>query len=69
LEAVDKPEGLETFHRVLLRPRAGRLPGVRLSGSQSSGATLSLARADALLALPAKGARLEPGTVVEVIPL
>jgi len=69
LDAVEKPEGLETFHRAQLRPRPGRLPGVRLPGTQSSGATLSLARADALLALPAKGSRLEPGTVVEVIPL
>ncbi|MGC1183993.1 MAG: gephyrin-like molybdotransferase Glp [Candidatus Dormiibacterota bacterium] len=69
LEAVEKPEGLETFHRAQLRPRPGQLPGVRVSGTQSSGATLSLARADALLVLPAKGTRLEPGTVVEVIPL
>lgn len=69
LEAVDKPEGLETFHRAVVRPRPGQLPGVRLAGSQSSGATLSLARADALLALPARGARLEQGTVVEMIPL
>jgi len=69
LEDVDKPEGLETFHRVAVRPRPGALPGVRLVGSQSSGATLSLARADALLVLPAKGARLEKGTSVEIIPL
>ena len=69
LEAVDKPEGLETFHRVVVRQRPGQLPGVRLAGSQSSGATISLARADALLALPSQGARLEPGTVVEIIPL
>ncbi|MGC2192804.1 MAG: gephyrin-like molybdotransferase Glp [Candidatus Dormiibacterota bacterium] len=69
IEAVEKPEGLETFHRAVLSPRRGQLPGVRLAGSQSSGATLSLARADALLALPAEGARLEPGTVVEIIPL
>jgi molybdopterin molybdotransferase len=69
IEAVEKPEGLETFHRAVLSPRPGQLPGVRLAGSQSSGATLSLARADALLALPAEGARLERGTVVEIIPL
>jgi molybdopterin molybdotransferase len=69
LEAIDKPEGLETFHRASLRPQPGRLPGVRLTGTQSSGATLSLARADVLLALPAQGARADQGTVVEVIPL
>ncbi|MGH7667787.1 MAG: molybdopterin molybdotransferase MoeA [Candidatus Dormibacteria bacterium] len=69
LEDVAKPEGLETFHRAVLHPRPGQLPGVRLAGTQSSGATLSLARADALLALPAKGAHLEQGQVVEIIPL
>jgi molybdopterin molybdotransferase len=69
LEAVEKPEGLETFHRVVMRQRPGKLPGVRLAGSQSSGATLSLARADALLVLPAKGERVEAGAVVEIIPL
>lgn len=69
LEAIEKPDGLETFHRVVVRRRPGRLPGVRLAGSQSSGATLSLARADALLALPAKGERVEAGAVVEIIPL
>jgi len=69
LEAMEKPEGLETFHRVVMRQRPGQLPGVRLAGSQSSGATLSLARADALLALPAKGARVEAGAVVRIIPL
>ncbi|HVB14202.1 MAG TPA: gephyrin-like molybdotransferase Glp [Candidatus Dormibacteraeota bacterium] len=69
LEAVDKPEGLETFHRAVVRPRPGQLPGVRVAGTQSSGATLSLARADALLVLPATGARLEQGAVVEIIPL
>jgi len=69
LEEIDKPEGLETFHRAVLRPRPGKLPGVRLTGNQSSGATISLARADCLLVLPAKGARVVRGTVLEVIPL
>lgn len=69
LEDVDKPEGLETFHRAVVRSRPGALPGVRLVGQQSSGATLSLARADVLLALPASGVRLTRGTVVEMIPL
>ena len=69
LEGVDKPEGLETFLRVVVRHRPGQLPGVRLAGSQSSGVTLSLARAHALLALPAQGSRVEPGSLVEIIPL
>ncbi|MGC2207133.1 MAG: gephyrin-like molybdotransferase Glp [Candidatus Dormiibacterota bacterium] len=69
LHDVEKPEGLETFHRAQMRARAGKLPGVRLTGTQSSGATISLARADALLVLPAKGTSLERGTVVQTIPL
>jgi molybdopterin molybdotransferase len=69
LHEVEKPEGLETFHRAALTARPGKLPGVRLTGTQSSGVTISLARADALLALPAKGTRLERGTVVTTIPL
>jgi molybdopterin molybdotransferase len=69
LERVEKPEGLETFHRAILIQRPGQLPGVRVVGSQSSGATLSLARSDALLVLPAKGELVEQGAVVEIIPL
>ena len=69
LEEIAKPEGLETFHRAALRPRPGKLPGVRLTGNQSSGATISLARADCLLVLPARGARVARGAVLEVIPL
>jgi molybdopterin biosynthesis enzyme len=69
LHDVEKPEGLETFHRAVVSSRAGKLPGVRLTGTQSSGATISLARADALLVLPAKGISLERGTVVKTIPL
>ncbi len=69
LEDVEKPEGLETFHRAVLRPRPGKVPGVRLAGNQSSGVTLSLARADCLVALPARGVMVPRGTAVEVIPL
>jgi molybdopterin molybdotransferase len=69
LHQVEKPEGLETFHRAVVRPRAGKLPGVRLTGTQSSGATTSLARADALLVLPARGSKVDRGTVVQTIPL
>ncbi|MGH7611795.1 MAG: molybdopterin-binding protein, partial [Candidatus Dormibacteria bacterium] len=69
LEDVGKPEGLETFHRAVLQLRPGRLPGVSVAGNQSSGATLSLARADVLLALPATGELVARGSLVEVIPL
>ncbi len=69
LEEVDKPEGLETYHRAVLKPRPGKIPGVKLTGNQSSGATLSLARADALVILPARGVRLARGSVVDVIRL
>lgn len=67
LEDVEKPEGLETFHRASLRVRPGRLPGARVSGNQSSGVTLSLARADCLLVLPAKGAAGAKGSQVQAI--
>jgi molybdopterin molybdotransferase len=71
LEAMDKPEGLETFHRGVLADPAhgGDLPGVRLTGPQGSGIMRSLVLADCLIALPAEGSRVEPGAVVEVIPL
>ncbi|MGC8473666.1 MAG: hypothetical protein ACP5PW_04570, partial [Candidatus Dormibacteria bacterium] len=69
LEDVEKPEGLETFHRATLRARPGRLPGARVAGNQSSGVTLSLARADCLLCLPAKGASVARGSIVAAIPL
>jgi molybdopterin molybdotransferase len=70
LQDMDKPEGLETFHRgVLTPPRHGELPGVRLTGPQGSGIMRSLVLADCLIALPAEGDRVEAGTVVEVIPL
>jgi molybdopterin molybdotransferase len=69
LEDVEKPEGLETFHRATLRARPGRLPGARVAGNQSSGVTLSLARADCLLCLPARGASVARGSIVAAIPL
>ena len=70
LEAMDKPDGLETFHRgVLTGAVGGELPGVRLSGPQGSGIMRSLVIADCLIALPAAGSRIEAGAVVEVIPL
>jgi molybdopterin molybdotransferase len=70
LQDMDKPDGLETFHRgVLTSARHGELPGVRLTGPQGSGIMRSLVLADCLIALPAAGARVDAGTVVEVIPL
>ena len=71
LEPMDKPEGLETFHRGVLQPAArdDELPGVRLTGPQGSGIMRSLVLADCLVALPAQGERVEAGAVVEIIPL
>ncbi len=69
---VEKPEGLETFHRVTWDPdpdAATGLPRVRLTGAQGSGITRSLALADALVALPADGAVIPAGARVDVIPL
>jgi molybdopterin molybdotransferase len=70
LEAMDKPEGLETFHRGILElAHPGDLPGVRLTGPQGSGIMRSLVLADCLIALPAPGSRVDAGSIVEVIPL
>jgi len=71
LEVMEKPEGLETFHRGILHAhrRGDDLPGVSLTGPQGSGIMRSLVLADCLIALPAEGERVEKGAVVEVIPL
>jgi molybdopterin molybdotransferase len=70
LEDMDKPEGLETFHRgILVDPEPGELPGVRLTGGQGSGIMRSMVLADCLIALPAEGSRVITGDLVEVIPL
>ena len=70
LEAMEKPDGLETFHRGRLEaPRPGDLPGVRLTGPQGSGIMRSMVLADCLVALPAAGTEVAAGAVVEVIPL
>ena len=70
LEAMEKPEGLETFHRGILEGgRHGELPGVRLTGAQGSGILRSMVLADCLIALPAEGSLVPAGTVVEIIPL
>ena len=71
LEAMDKPEGLETFHRGVVHApgRGDDIPGVRLTGPQGSGIMRSLVLADCLIALPAHGSRVEAGEIVEIIPL
>ena len=70
LEAMAKPEGLETFLRAVLVPgAAGDLPGVRLTGPQGSGLVRSMALADCLVCLPAAGEGVGAGSVVEVLPL
>ncbi|HEY2703574.1 MAG TPA: gephyrin-like molybdotransferase Glp [Candidatus Dormibacteraeota bacterium] len=70
LEPMDKPEGLETFHRgILERDPDGGPPGVRLTGAQGSGILRSMVLADCLVALPAAGSRVPESTLVEIIPL
>jgi molybdopterin molybdotransferase len=71
MEAMEKPEGLETFHRGVLQPapRGDELPGVRLTGPQGSGIMRSLVLADCLIALPAEGGGVPAGAVVEILPL
>ncbi len=67
LETVEKPQGLETYHRCVVEPGASGLPGARLTGAQGSGITRSLALADGLLVLPREGAEVRAGTQVQVI--
>jgi molybdopterin molybdotransferase len=70
VEDIDKPQGLETFHRGVLVPAAdGAVPGVRLTGPQGSGIMRSMTLADCLIALPAAGTRVGAGEIVEIIPL
>ncbi|HUY98518.1 MAG TPA: gephyrin-like molybdotransferase Glp [Verrucomicrobiae bacterium] len=71
-EEVEKPEGLETFHRVVRDPEPDPVSGlwrVRPAGAQGSGITQSLALADALVALPAAGTVVPRGALVQLIPL
>ena len=70
LEPMEKPEGLETFHRGILEPDPhGGLPGVRLTGAQGSGILRSMVLADCLIVLAATGSLVAAGTVVETIAL
>jgi molybdopterin molybdotransferase len=70
LEPMEKPEGLETFHRGILEGGGdGEPPGVRLTGAQGSGILRSMVLADCLVALPAAGDLVPAGTLVEIIPL
>jgi molybdopterin molybdotransferase len=71
VEDMDKPPGLETFHRgVLVAPDADdAVPGVRLTGPQGSGIMRSMTLADCLIVLPADSRGAARGTLVQVIPL
>jgi molybdopterin molybdotransferase len=70
LEPMEKPEGLETFHRGILEtPADGGLAGVRLTGEQGSGIMRSMVLADCLIVLPAAGTQVPAGTIVQIIPL
>lgn len=68
-ETMQKPIGLETYARAVLRRVDGALPVATSSGAQGSHMLRSLAAADCLLVLPAEAAELAEGTAVEAIPL
>jgi molybdopterin molybdotransferase len=69
-EQLDKPQGLETYARAMLRQFSdGDLPHAHSSGDQGSSMLHSLTRADCLLVLPAELAVVEAGSIVEAIPL
>jgi molybdopterin molybdotransferase len=68
-ETMEKPVGLETYARAVLRRVDGVLPTAASSGPQWSHMLRSLAAADCLLVLPADAAELAEGTIVEAIPL
>jgi len=67
-EELDNQGGRETFFRVIVQPREGRLHA-RLAGKQDSSMILPLSRANALARVPASVARLQPGATVDVYPL
>jgi molybdopterin molybdotransferase len=68
-ETMQKPVGLETYARAVLRRVDGALPVATSSGAQGSHMLRSLAAADCLLILPAEAAEVAEGTSVEAIPL
>ncbi len=67
-DTLDNAGGRETFFRVFISAREGRLHA-RLSGSQDSSLLLPLARANALVRVPADVSRVDPGESVQVYPL
>lgn len=68
-EEMEKPAGLETYTRAVLRSVSGDLPVAASSGRQGSAMLRSLAAADCLLVLPAPPSSVPAGSVVEAIPL
>jgi molybdopterin molybdotransferase len=68
-ETMDKPEGLETYTRAVLRGGDDGLPVATSAGDQGSSMLRSLAAADCLLVLAAELASVPAGTIVEAIPL
>jgi molybdopterin molybdotransferase len=66
---MQKPMGMETYARAVLRRVDGALPVATSSGPQGSHMLRSLAAANCLLVLPAGAAEVPEGAVVEAIPL
>jgi molybdopterin molybdotransferase len=68
-ETMDKPMGVETYTRAVLRPGDDGVPVASSAGDQGSSMLRSLAAADCLLVLASETASFPAGTVVEAIPL
>lgn len=66
--AVDRAAGMTLLLRARLVPYEGGFIG-ELTGPQGSGLMSSIARADALLVIPAGAGRLPAGAVVDALPL
>ncbi len=67
LEPIEHRDRRRHYLRVRLRPGADGVPEATLTGNQGSGILRSLVEADGLLIVPEDSARLEVGTLVEVL--
>jgi molybdopterin molybdotransferase len=68
-EPVHSVGGMTHFFRARIAASTDDLPTAHLTGPQGSGILSSMAVADALLVVPPAAERLEPGAIVETIPL
>jgi molybdopterin molybdotransferase len=68
-EPISSPAALTHCFRVRLRPVPGDLPEATLTGAQGSGILTSMAFADGLAVVPEEIDAIEPGDLLDVIPL